>query len=52
MNRLQEWLLASNADEIEAMNELQQRGIISDNCVWPCEVENDEEAVRWLKENF
>ncbi len=37
--------------EVEAMNELQEHGIISDNCVDWKDVGNQEEAIKWLN-NF
>lgn len=37
--------------EAEAMNALQDYGIISDNCVWWREVGNKAVALRWLSEH-
>jgi hypothetical protein len=47
-NSLQDYLAASGLDEVEAMNELQDHGIISDNCISAAEVGDSGKAVSWL----
>lgn len=54
MNALEEYLAASRLDPIAAMNQLQDAGIISDNCVSAGDVADGEKgdclrAVKWLK---
>lgn len=38
MNLLQEFIIETGSDEIQSMNELQDSGIISDNCVESADV--------------
>lgn len=38
MNLLEQYLIMAKLDPIDAMNQLQDAGIISDNCVWPQDV--------------
>jgi hypothetical protein len=47
-NSLQDYLAASGLDEVDAMNELQDHGIISDNCISAAEVGDSGKAVAWL----
>ena len=47
-NSLQDYLAAARIDEPCAMNELQEHGIISDNCVHASEVGDSGKAVGWL----
>ena len=47
-NSLQDYLSASGLDEVDAMNELQDHGIISDNCISAAEVGDSGKAVAWL----
>jgi len=51
-NQLQQYLRLSKKDEVQAMNCLQEHGIVSDNCVDASEVANTGEAVRWLYDNW
>jgi hypothetical protein len=48
MNTLQHYLHAQNYDEVEAMNTLQDHGIVSDNCVTAAEVHDTGKAVAFL----
>ena len=48
MNTLQHYLYAQNYDEIDAMNTLQDHGIVSDNCVHAAEVGDTGRAVSFL----
>jgi hypothetical protein len=47
-NSLQDYLTATGLDEEEAMNKLQDHGIISDNCISAAEVGDSGKAVAWL----
>jgi hypothetical protein len=47
-NSLQDYLAATGLDERQAMNELQEHGVISDNCIDACEVSDSGKAVSWL----
>ena len=51
-NQLQHYLRLNRKDEVQAMNCLQEHGIVSDNCVGAAEVGNSGEAVRWLYDNW
>ncbi len=51
-NSLQDYLAATGLDEVEAMNELQGHGVISDNCVSAAEVGDSGKAVTWLALNL
>lgn len=51
-NKLENWIKARNGDEKIAMDILQNHGIVSDNCVMPCDVGNDKEAMKWLAKNI
>lgn len=53
MNALELWMSTQFKTERAIMHELQEAGIISDNCVWARDVANGdaEKAVQWLKEN-
>jgi hypothetical protein len=51
-NSLQDYLAATGLDEVKAMNELQDHGIISDNCVSAAEVGDSGKAVSWLALNL
>jgi hypothetical protein len=47
-NSLQDYLASTGLDETQAMNEIQEHGIISDNCVTAAEVGDSGKAVAWL----
>lgn len=47
-NSLQDYLAATGLDEVKAMNELQNNGIISDNCITAADVGDSGKAVAWL----
>jgi hypothetical protein len=51
-NKLDNWIKARFADQKEALNALQEYGVISDNCVNVEDVGNDGEAMVWLAKNF
>lgn len=51
-NSLQDYLAATGLDESQAMNELQEHGVISDNCVTAGEVGDSGKAVAWLDLNM
>jgi hypothetical protein len=51
-NRLENWIKARSADQIETMNLLQEYGVISDNCVNVQDVGNDTEAMKWMACNY
>ena len=51
MNKLEEYISESWSDEVKTMNDLQDRGIVSDNAILAkdlCESEA-EKAVEWIK---
>ena len=48
MNTLQHYLHAQSYDEIDAMNTLQDHGIVSDNCITASEVIDTGKAVSFL----
>jgi hypothetical protein len=48
LNTLQHYLHAQSYDEIDAMNTLQDHGIVSDNCVTAAEVGDTGKAVSFL----
>lgn len=52
MNSLEQYLEFTGIPMIEAMNALQECGIISDNCILPRDVYNTGAAVRWLIDNY
>jgi hypothetical protein len=52
LNSLEHYLDFTGIPMIEAMNFLQEYGIISDNCILPREVHNTGEAVRALVDNY
>ena len=47
-NSLQDYLAATGLDEVKTMNELQDHGVISDNCISAAEVGDSGKAVAWL----
>ena len=51
MNALERFLIDHGMDEKQAMNDLQENGVISDHAVHPCDVAsvNALEAANWLK---
>lgn len=51
-NSLQDYLAATGLEEIHAMNELQEHGVISDNAVHASEVGDSGKAVTWLTLNL
>lgn len=51
-NSLQDYLAATGLDEVKTMNELQDHGIISDNCISAAEVGDSGKAVAWLALNL
>lgn len=51
-NSLQDYLAATSLDETRAMNELQEHGVISDNCVTAADVGDSGKAVAWLDLNM
>jgi len=48
LNTLQHYIFAQSYDEIDTMNTLQDRGIVSDNCVTAAEVYDTGKAVSFL----
>lgn len=54
MNRLQTYLKETETDEAEAMNALQEHGIISDCAVLACDVPDcdSEKAIAFLAEHL
>lgn len=48
MKSLHDYLSANRIDETEAMNLLQEHGIISDECVVPEDVGDSGKAVTWI----
>ncbi len=51
-NKLENWIAARFADEVEVMNVLQDYGMVSDNSIWAKDVGNDKEAMIWMAKNF
>jgi hypothetical protein len=53
MNDLQKYIEESWSDEVKTMNDLQNRGIVSDNAVMAKDVcaEDAEKAVKFLNEH-
>ena len=51
-NKLENWIKARFADEVETMNLLQEYGVVSDNCIWAKDCGNDKEAMIWMARNF
>lgn len=51
-NKLENWIRARFANEVEVMNILQEYGVVSDNTIWAKDVANDGEAMIWLAKNF
>jgi hypothetical protein len=51
VNALESYLIENKIDEIQAMNALQNRAIISDNCVLAADVIDCDIAIDWLKKN-
>ena len=51
-NSLQDYLAATGLDEIEALNNLQEHGIISDNAIHAAEVGDSGKAVAWLAQHY
>lgn len=53
MNDLEKYLLSKRISPVEAMNRLQDFGIVSDNAVWPADVADVdcERAIKFLQEN-
>lgn len=52
LNGLEHYLDFTGIPMIEAMNFLQDRGVISDNCILPSDVFNTGVAVRTLVEEY
>jgi hypothetical protein len=50
MNSLEHYLRDKGLDETEAMNLLQEHGIVSDNCEWARDVGNSGKAMLYLHE--
>jgi hypothetical protein len=50
MKSLRDYLLANGIDEVQAMNLLQDHGIISDECVVPEDVGDSGKALTWLND--
>lgn len=48
MKSLRDYLSANRIDEVEAMNLLQEHGIISDECVVPEDVGDSGKALTWI----
>lgn len=48
MKSLRDYLSAKRIDETEAMNLLQEYGIISDECITPEDVGDAGKAVTWI----
>jgi hypothetical protein len=48
MKSLRDYLSANGIDEVQAMNMLQEHGIISDECVAPEDVVDSGKALTWL----
>ena len=46
---LRAYIAARGLDEVAVMNELQERGVISDNAVDVADVGNGGEAISWLE---
>jgi hypothetical protein len=46
---LRSYIAARGLDEVAVMNELQERGVISDNAVSVAEVGNGGECIGWLE---
>jgi hypothetical protein len=51
MKSLRDYLLANGIDEVQAMNLLQDFGIISDECVSVDDVVDSGKALTWLNDN-
>lgn len=51
-NKLENWIKARFANEVEVMNILQEYGVVSDNAIWAKDVGNDNEAMMWVARNF
>jgi hypothetical protein len=51
-NKLENWIKARFANEVEVMNVLQEYGVVSDNAIWAKDVGNDTEAMKWMAKNF
>jgi hypothetical protein len=51
-NKLENWIKARFANEVEVMNVLQEYGVVSDNTIWAKDVANDSGAMIWLAKNF
>lgn len=49
MNPLESHIQTHRLNPTETMNQLQDSGIISDNCVTAADVGNSQAAVAWLK---
>jgi hypothetical protein len=47
-NSLQDYIAKNKLDPVKVMNELQDHGIISDNCIHPEDVADSGKAVSWL----
>ena len=47
-NRLENWIVNSDSNEVGVMNLLQEYGVISDNCVNVQYVGNAMEAMKWM----
>jgi hypothetical protein len=51
MKSLRDYLSANGIDEVQAMNLLQDHGIISDECVSVDDVVDSGKALTWLNDN-
>lgn len=49
MNALSTYISSNKLNEVAVMNQLQNHGIISDECITAKEVGDAEKAVNWLK---
>jgi hypothetical protein len=54
MNPLVKWCIENNVTEVEAMNALQDQGVISDNCVWFADIYEGDwpAALKFLESTF
>ena len=51
-NPMKRFLRENNIDETQAMNKLQEHGVISDNCIKTEDIGNKAKAMMWLNKNF
>lgn len=50
-NKLENWIVNSDLNELKLMNLLQEYGVVSDNCIWAKDCHNDMHAMKWLASN-